>query len=119
MIRGDGIGDTKVPHLELDYYPFTKPFGWLKPGIPILKDPGEVDSDGNYSILWNITARTIGYILQEDNNSNFASPTELYNGSKISFNISGRQNDTYYYRVKAYNEKYQSTWSNIVNITVD
>ncbi len=119
LIVGDGIGDTKVPHLELDYYPFTNQLGWLKPGIPNLNDPGEVDSDGNYSILWNATARTIGYVFEEDNSSDFNNPTELYNGSDIEFNISGRQNDTYYYHIKAYNEKYQSAWSNIVDIIVD
>ncbi len=119
LIKGDAIGDTKLPFLKLDYYPFINPLGWLKPGIPILSDPGEVDTDGNYTLLWNVTARITGYILQEDNNSNFNSPTELYNGSELSFNISNRKNDTYYYRVKAYNEKYQSVWSNIVDITVD
>ncbi len=119
LIAGDGIGDTKVPHLELDNYPFTDQLGWLKPGIPILNDHGNVDSDGNYTLSWNATVRTIGYILQEDNNSDFDLPTELYNGSEISFNIFNRSNNTYYYRVKAYNEKYQSAWSNIVDIIVD
>ncbi len=119
LIAGDGIGDTKVPHLELDYYPFLNPLGWLRPGIPILKDPGEVDTDGNYTLSWNVTARTIRYVLEENNNTNFESPTELYNGSELNFDIYNRTNDTYYYRVKAYNEKYQSAWSNIVDINVD
>jgi len=119
LIRGDGIGDTKVPHLELDYYPFTNKMGWLKPGVPSLKDPGNIDNDGNYNLSWNTTIRTIGYVLEEDNTTSFDSPIEIYNGSLIIFNISRKTNGTYYYRVKAYNEKYESPWSNIVDIIVD
>jgi hypothetical protein len=37
----------------------------------------------------------------------------------LIFNISRKTNGTYYYRVKAYNEKYLSPWSNIVDIIVD
>ena len=71
LIAGDGIGDTLVPHLGLDYYPFTNQLGWLKPGIPNLKDPGDIDNDGNYNLSWNTTVRTLGYVLEEDNSSLF------------------------------------------------
>ncbi len=119
LIAGDGIGDTLVPHLGLDYYPYTNQLGWLKPGTPILEDPGDVDSDGDYNLSWIKTYRTTGYVLHEDNNSAFDSPNEIFNGSQITFDISKKPNGTYYYRAKAYNEKYQSAWSNIVDIIVD
>ena len=119
LIAGDGIGDTLVPHLGLDYYPFTNRLGWLKPGTPILDDPGDVDIDGNYNLTWLLTARTTGYVLEEDNSTQFDSPIEIYNGSSLIFNFSRKTNGTYYYRVKAYNEKYESPWSNIVDIIVD
>jgi len=103
----------------LDYYPYINCLKWLKPGTPILNDPSYLNSDGNYSLNWFSTVRTIGYILEEDNSPFFDSPTEIYNGSSISFNILRKANGTYYYRVKAYNEKYSSSWSNIVDIIVD
>jgi parallel beta-helix repeat protein len=119
LIRGDGIGDTLVPHLGLDYYPLTNRTGWLIPGTPTLIDPIKVDNDGNYSLNWNSTIATMGYILEEDDSLDFNSPIEIYNGSNHKYNFSNKVNGTYYYRVKAYNEKYSGKWSNIVNIIVD
>jgi len=118
-IAGDGIGDTEIPHLGLDNYPFTKLSGWLFPGIPILQDPGDVDPDGNYSISWNETARSTGFIIQEDRTDTFQSPVDLYLGPSTSSNVINRTEGIYYYRVRAYNQDYQSEWSNIENITVD
>ncbi len=119
MVRGDDIGDTFVPHLNLDYYPFINCLNWPKPGMPILDDPGYVDNNGNYSLNWFSTARTIGYILEEDNSLFFDSPTEIYNGSSKFFNILRKANGTYYYRVKGYSESFSSPWSNIVDIIVN
>ena len=118
-IAGDGIGDTEIPHQILDYYPFTKPFGWLLPGTPILTDPGELNSDGDYPLSWNPTYRTTGYILEESQNESFNRSTVVYMGSETIFDINSQPNGTYYYRIKAYNLEYDSDWSNIVNLSVD
>ena len=120
-IIGDGIGDTNIPHPStgMDFYPFIKLSGWLYPGKPILFDPGEYDADGNYSIIWNGTGRTLSYVLEEDISSSFISPTEIYNGIEITFGIKNKPNGIYYYRVKAYNVNYVSEWSNIVDIIVN
>ncbi len=118
-IVGDGIGDTNLLHLGLDNYPFLNPSGWLFPGSPNLLDPGNIDSDGDYTVSWNASRNTIGYVVEEAVNNNFNSPVEIYNGSDLSCDIFGKNNATYYYRVKAYNEKSVSGWSNIVDIIVD
>ncbi|UCH89200.1 MAG: right-handed parallel beta-helix repeat-containing protein, partial [Thermoplasmata archaeon] len=116
---GDGIGDTDIPHLGLDYYPLMNGTFWVYPGVPDLLDPGDIDIDGNYTVLWKKAARAIGYVLEEADNPAFSLPTEIYNGTKTSFEFSNKANDTYYYRVKSYNSKYQSQWSLMENITVD
>ena len=41
----DGIGDTNIPHLELDHYPFTKPNGWLD--YNITQKNGSEDNNSN------------------------------------------------------------------------
>jgi parallel beta-helix repeat protein len=122
-ISGDGIGDTMLPHLGLDEYPFTKCSGWCYPAIPILTAPepdsDEFDSDGSYHVSWLASRGTINYKLEEDENLGFNSPTEIYYDSELSHGIISRPNGTYYYRLKAYSENYESGWSNIVDITVD
>jgi parallel beta-helix repeat protein len=115
----DGIGDTKIPHLGLDNYPFTDRFGWLLPGIPILNDLDDINNDGNYFLNWTQTRNSLGYVLEEDITDKFESPKIIFNDSFNTLKIKNKENNTYFYRVKAYNWHYISKWSNIVNITVD
>jgi parallel beta-helix repeat protein len=117
--EGDGIGDTNIPHLGQDYFPFTKHSGWEYPGIPILYDPGEYNSDGEYNLYWLEALRMKGGILEEDKNNTFNSSSIIYQGTNSNYKVSNRINGTYYYRIKGYNEKYEGDWSNIVDITVD
>jgi parallel beta-helix repeat protein len=122
-IAGDGVGDTKIPHLGLDNFPLVNGSGWMYPGIPILykidTDFDDFDSDGNYSVKWPLTRGVTGYILEEGTNSDFKSSSMVYNGSDFSHEIIRKDNGTYFYRIKGYNEDYVSAWSNVVNVTVD
>jgi len=117
--QGDGIGDTNIPHLNLDGYPFVEDWGWMVPNAPNLNDPGEVDSDGEYTITWDSVDKATSYILEEDTSDTFTSPSVIYDGSQQNYEISGRGNGTYYYRVRAYNEYHESSNSNVVEIEVD
>lgn len=118
-VVGDGIGDTQLPHLDLDKYPFIRRSGWLYPARPILNDPGDFDSDGNFLVSWPTNRGTLGFILEEDNNIKFNSSKVVYEGSDLTFQANNRKNGTYYYRLKAYSNHNVSLWSNIVTITVD
>ncbi len=118
--KGDGLGDTLIPHIPLDFYPFMKPINWTRPPhTPNLEDPGEVDSDGNYLVTWNSGIFAFGFILQEDITPSFDSPNTIYNGSGLVIEVKHRFDGTYFYRVKAYNDFGESGWSNIVDIIVD
>jgi parallel beta-helix repeat protein len=118
-VKGDGIGDTKIPHLDLDNYPFIDESGWLYPEIPILMGPKDVVTDGNYEVSWQETKRTKGYILEEDENIDFDSPITIYTGTDLDFEVNQKTNGTYFYRVKAFNDDFESKWSNTVEIIVD
>jgi parallel beta-helix repeat protein len=122
-IKGDGVGDTEIPHLGLDNYPLINKSGWLFPGIPTLfeidLDSDGLDSDGNYSVKWNPVRGSTGYILERDTVVQFSYPKLVYNGSNQIYFVDQKVNDTYFYRTKAYNNEYESAWSNIVNVTVD
>jgi parallel beta-helix repeat protein len=116
---GDGIGDTNIPHLNVDNYPLMIPSGWLNLKAPCIQDPGELDPDGDYTISWNSTCGATNYILEEDSSNLFSSPTRIYNGPDKEFNIKDRIEGTYYYRAKAYNEHNISEWSSAVDIMVN
>lgn len=118
-ILGDGIGDTKIPHLGLDNYPFINPTGWHFPGLPALIDPGEFVPDGNYTVSWLANRGTTWYILEEDDNYEFDSPTVVYDGLELAIHFWYKPNGTYFYRLKAFSDHHESDWSNIVDITVD
>jgi parallel beta-helix repeat protein len=118
-LAGDGIGDTDIPHLGLDNFPFTAPWGWRYIPKPQLFDPGEYNVAGNYTVNWNVTPRAAGYALFEDTNWTFDSPVEVYNGSGFSFDLKNKENATYYYMLKAYNDYGLSPWSEKVEIIVD
>jgi parallel beta-helix repeat protein len=118
-ILGDGIGDTKIPHQDLDNYPFINPMGWYFPGLPALIDPGDFVPDGNYTVSWLANRGTLRYLLEEDDNYEFDSPTVVYDGLELAIHFWYKPNGTYFYRLKTFSEHYESDWSNIVDITVD
>jgi parallel beta-helix repeat protein len=118
-MANDGIGDTELPHLGLDHYPFINHSGWSYPGLPLLFDPGDVNSNGSYMINWYPIRGAISYLLEEASNSEFSSPIEIYNGTGTVHHVKNRSNGTYHYRLKARGEKSISPWSNKVDITVD
>jgi parallel beta-helix repeat protein len=118
-IAGDGIGDTKIPHLGLDLYPFMNNTGWFKPGIPYLNDPGDHTPDGNFTVTWDRCRGATRYTLEEDTSIEFLSPITIYNGTKQFSRVYYKENGTFYYRLKVYSECFESVYSNIVNIIVD
>ncbi|UCH89202.1 MAG: fibronectin type III domain-containing protein [Thermoplasmata archaeon] len=117
--KGDGLGDTKLPHWKLDMYPFIIPGGWIYPGEPMLKEPGNISLTGNYTIDWPSTARTDKYVLEEASSAEFSDAEVIYEDGISGITFINKSLGTYYYRVKSIKGIHESPWSNIVNITVD
>lgn len=86
---------------------------------PVLNEINNPDGDGSYIVSWTSVASTTQYILQEDDNESFSSPTTAYEGSSTSKSFSGKAPGTYYYRVKAKNDYSESAWSNIRWVRVE
>ncbi len=89
----------------------------LIPGTPVLNAIENADGDGNYTVSWSSTG-AITYTLEEDDNTDFSSPTTAYSGSNASTAIGGRDLGTYYYRVKASSAYGSSDWSNVESAVV-
>jgi parallel beta-helix repeat protein len=124
--KGDGIGDTNIPHpgLKYDNFPFIEPLGWRYPAIPQLFIEEYLDSDRNYTIYWNNRSRANGFILEEDTDITFTSPTIYTDGWILNYGQNGlyfknKNENTYYYRIKSYNDITTTDWSDVVNVTVD
>jgi hypothetical protein len=84
----------------------------LLPGNPTLRPIDNADRDGSYTVSWSASARANNYVLQEDTDPGFASPTRVYQGSDTSWDATGKTAGTYYYRVRAWGETGHSEWSN-------
>jgi parallel beta-helix repeat protein len=115
----DGIGDTALPHAGVDYYPFMMHNGWTELTAPVLTDPGLFCMDGCFQLIWSANSRAVGYVVEEDGSQYFLSPDEIYSGPNASISFIDKQDGTYYYRVKAYDDQLESPWSNTVDMIAD
>lgn len=92
----------------------------LPPGVPASITVPTGSATGSYTIKWGIGDGTVTkYMLYEDTNSSFSSPTLVHEGSVRSKVLPGRGNGTYYYRVSACNGSACSgyrTGSNAVSV---
>jgi hypothetical protein len=83
------------------------------PDVPVLNSITNPNNEGTYNVTWNAAYLATTYILEEDDNSAFSSPTTQYTGTDTSRFITYQQGGTYYYRVKANNSWGDSGWSNV------
>jgi hypothetical protein len=90
----------------------------VKPASPILAPIDNPDGDGSYQVQWSASAGATGYLLEEDDNPAFASPTDHDTGLATTFDVTGQDGGTWYYRVRAYNSAGDSPWSDSRSVTV-
>jgi len=88
------------------------------PDTPVLNAISNPGNDGDYTVSWGAAYLATSYILEEDDNSAFSSPTQRYSGSGTSWSASNKSTGTYYYRVKAHNSWGDSAWSNVESVQV-
>ena len=84
------------------------------PSAPTLHNP--TVSGDDYTISWSSVSGADSYVLQEDANASFSSPTE-YPLNQISKFFNNKASGTYYYRVCAVNECGRGNWSNVKSYT--
>jgi len=88
------------------------------PSIPTLHSIDNIGGSENYTVTWSAPPLAVTYLLQEDDNAGFSTPTTAYLGTSTSWYASGKRPDTYYYRVRASNAWGASDWSNVRSVTV-
>lgn len=79
------------------------------PATPTLNAISNADLNGSYSTSWSTVSGAIGYELQENFNS--GSWATVYNGTERTFNLSGKADGEWCYRVRALNFIVEGDWS--------
>jgi hypothetical protein len=76
--------------------------------------------DGFYTVSWSVADLVDVYVLEEDDNTRFSSPTIVYRGLDTSWSVPepGRLAGTHYYRVRGQNEWGYGMYSNVQAVTV-
>jgi hypothetical protein len=93
---------------------FPRPF----PGDTTLSPISNYGGMGNYNIEWTEAVSATNYVVYEDDNPEFDSPT-IWDVSGTIDPVFGRSVGTYYYRVRAYNAvMLPGRWSNTEAVTV-
>lgn len=76
----------------------------VAPGVPASLTVPATSASGNYNITWAAVSGTVThYQLQEATDGGFTVPTVVYSGASLSSSLTGKNNGTYYYRVRACN----------------
>jgi thermitase len=88
------------------------------PGTPTLNPIYNPDNDGNYVVDWGDVANATSYLLQEDDDAAFPSPTIAYSGPSSQYPVSSKEPGTWYYRVYASNANGSSPWSAVQSVTI-
>lgn len=81
------------------------------PSAPTLLAISNGDKNGDYLVDWNPAGGSTSYLLQEDDNPDFISPTTRYSGPNTNFNVIGQGAGTWYYRVRGSNSYGDGPWS--------
>jgi hypothetical protein len=90
----------------------------IRPTTPMLNEIINNDGEATYLLDWSNASDATSYVLEEDDNADFTSPTILYTGSDSEYTRSDQVGGAWYYRVKAVNAGGESDWSNIQSTTV-
>ncbi len=90
----------------------------VKPNAPALDPISNASQQSAYTVSWSVATGANGYTLEEDDNAGFTTPKVRYMGSALQYDVTGQPAGTWYYRVQAYNDGGNSSWSNTESTVV-
>jgi uncharacterized repeat protein (TIGR01451 family) len=88
------------------------------PPAPVLYPISNPGGDGSYTVCWSTVNWGNFYVLEEDIDTTFPSPVQVYSGTNTCKSITGKGAARYYYRCKVCNGWTCSDWSNVEYVDV-
>jgi hypothetical protein len=113
--RAEAISETATKRL---YQPVSNRNYPPGPDSPVMDGIDNADRTDSYTVSWQPSNRALYYVLEEDDNPQFSSPTTAYDGTNRSVSRSNMPAGTYYYRVRSVNLCCISAWSAPQNVYV-
>lgn len=116
----DSATDITIVVYRRCFFPFIAK-RWPPVPYPATLNPiDNTDGNGFYTVSWSTANLAETYVLEEDDNASFSSPTTVYDGTGTSWSVPspGRSSGTYYYRVRGRNQWGYGSYSNVQAVTV-
>ena len=111
----DTVGErAQILGLALEWMGFVLPAA----GSPSLEPIDNADLNSDYVIDWSDVTGATGYVLEEDESSDFSSASVRYSGPHSQVQVLQQDVGTWFYRVKAHNAGGDSGWSEVSSATV-
>ena len=90
----------------------------VRPDPPTLAAISNAGQEDAYLVDWSPATAATGYVLEEDDDPAFGSPTTRYVGASTQYQVTGQGDGTWHYRVRATNAAGSSAPSNAESTTV-
>lgn len=116
----DSATDTTIVVPRRYFFPLITR-RWPPIPYPATLNPiDNTDGDGFYTVSWGVADLASTYVLEEDDNAGFSSPTILCESVGTSWSVPspGKASGTYYYRVRGRNQWGYGEYSNVQAVTV-
>lgn len=115
---GDGIGDTDIPYLGLDHYPYMNPIRFIYPETPMFTDLPDIIGTEGHDITWNTEYLMDSFIFEIDDDDEFIDPIIEYSGPN-KFHETVLPEGEYFVRIRSVYMGMESQWSNTIKLVVD
>ncbi|MEJ2209656.1 MAG: S8 family peptidase [Anaerolineae bacterium] len=73
----------------------------VRPDPPVLATINNGGQADDYLVAWSASATATSYVLEEDTDPGFGSPTTRYMGAATQYHVTGQSDATWHYRVRA------------------
>jgi len=115
--KGDGIGDSNIPHLGRDFYPLIFPDYWLRPKIsPLWLE--YTNGSSSVKLTWNHKEGE-HHLVERSPSHRFDRSLGVWSSTEEMLTIKSNPNSTLYFRLSTFNGYGSRGYSLPISVKVD